>query len=129
MVPQITFNPLKHRYYPGTEYWHTACKAPEGTHTSGITQPPVMALSAPMVATAFLAGNEAMSQAERNDLSVLLKSTINFLTFLRNYRDPESSGLITVVHPWESGLDNAPPWDQPLSAPELDIDKILQAVQ
>ena len=25
------------------------------------------------------------------------------------------SGLVTILHPWESGLDNSPIWDQPLS--------------
>jgi hypothetical protein len=31
------------------------------------------------------------------------------------YRDPEKSGLVTILHPWESGLDNSPIWDEPLS--------------
>jgi hypothetical protein len=30
-------------------------------------------------------------------------------------RDPEMSGLVTIMHPWESGMDNSPIWDQPLS--------------
>ena len=30
-------------------------------------------------------------------------------------RDPEKSGLITILHPWESGLDDSPSWDEPLS--------------
>ena len=30
-------------------------------------------------------------------------------------RDPEKSGLVTIFHPWESGLDDSPVWDEALS--------------
>jgi alpha,alpha-trehalase len=38
-------------------------------------------------------------------------------------RDPDRSGLITCVHPWESGRDNLPDWDEPLAAvtPKVDV--------
>ncbi|MCT6839291.1 MAG: hypothetical protein M3036_16740, partial [Bifidobacteriales bacterium] len=26
-------------------------------------------------------------------------------------RDPESTGLVALLHPWESGSDNSPAWD------------------
>lgn len=29
-------------------------------------------------------------------------------------RDPENSGAVTLMHPWESGLDNSPVWDDAL---------------
>jgi hypothetical protein len=28
---------------------------------------------------------------------------------------PGGDGLVTIVHPWESGMDNSPSWDEPLS--------------
>jgi hypothetical protein len=31
-------------------------------------------------------------------------------------RDPEGTGLAVIYHPWESGMDNSPSWDQPLAA-------------
>jgi len=26
-------------------------------------------------------------------------------------RDPEKSGLVTILHPWKSVLDDSPSWD------------------
>jgi len=36
--------------------------------------------------------------------------------FYFSERDPRSENLVSIVHPWESGLDNAPLWDEPLAA-------------
>ena len=30
-------------------------------------------------------------------------------------RDPEKSGLVTIFHPWESGRDDFPIWDDALA--------------
>jgi hypothetical protein len=30
-------------------------------------------------------------------------------------RDPEGTGLVAVLHPWESGMDNSPLWDEALA--------------
>ena len=35
--------------------------------------------------------------------------------WLHTARDPEGTGLVTVFHPWESGLDNSPRWDGALA--------------
>ena len=34
--------------------------------------------------------------------------------FIRN-RDPKQTGLISILHPWESGYDNSPLWDKPMN--------------
>ncbi len=39
------------------------------------------------------------------------------------YRDPKYTGLISILHPWESGYDNSPLWDKPMS--KIKIDKNL----
>jgi len=39
--------------------------------------------------------------------------------YLATARDPEGSGLVTIYHPWESGTDNSPRWDDPLAAVEV----------
>jgi glycogen debranching enzyme len=36
--------------------------------------------------------------------------------FYLTWRDPEAENLVSIVHPWESGLDNAPLWDEALAA-------------
>ena len=34
-------------------------------------------------------------------------------------RDPRDEGLVCIVHPWESGLDNSPIWVGPLKAAQV----------
>jgi neutral trehalase len=41
---------------------------------------------------------------------------VNWHRWLHTARDPERTGLVTILHPWESGLDNSPRWDQPLES-------------
>jgi len=38
---------------------------------------------------------------------------------LKRYRDPEDCGLLTIVHPWESGTDDSPRWDSVLNRIDL----------
>jgi hypothetical protein len=33
-------------------------------------------------------------------------------------RDPHGTGLVSIIHPWESGMDNSPVWDDALDAVE-----------
>jgi glycogen debranching enzyme len=107
-VPHIVFNPVvpEGAYFPGPEFWQA--RSPSGAATSGIVQPPVHALAAWRV-----------HQAEP-DLGFLRRIYPRLVAqqeFLRTARrSPE--GLISIVHPWESGMDNSPAWDRPLSAVE-----------
>jgi hypothetical protein len=39
--------------------------------------------------------------------------------YLTTFRDPERSGLVTIYHPWASGIDNSPRWDDALAAIEV----------
>ncbi|MEL6922723.1 MAG: trehalase family glycosidase, partial [Bacteroidota bacterium] len=39
-----------------------------------------------------------------------------------DHRDPEEEGLIYIQHPWSSGTDNSPVWDDALG--RIDVDKI-----
>jgi glycogen debranching enzyme len=109
-VPHIVFNPAvpEGAYFPGPEFWQA--RSPSGAATSGIVQPPVHALAAWRV-----------HQAEP-DLAFLRRIYPKLVAqqeFLRaDRRSPE--GLISIVHPWESGMDNSPAWDRPLSAVETD---------
>jgi hypothetical protein len=42
--------------------------------------------------------------------------------YLASRRDATGYGLASVVHPWESGLDNSPSWDEAMSAVPVDPD-------
>jgi len=40
---------------------------------------------------------------------------------LKRYRDTEDCGLLTIVHPWESGTDDSPRWDSLLHRIDLNM--------
>lgn len=105
-VPHIVFNPgvPEGAYFPGPEFWDV--RAPSGSWTSGIIQPPVHALAAWQVHKA---------EPDVGFLRRIYPRLVAQQEFLRTARrSPE--GLISIVHPWESGMDNSPAWDAPLAA-------------
>lgn len=107
MVPQIIFNPTAGGYFPGPDVWQSerSPHAPPGVSTSGITQPPVLATAA----LAAYGRDPDRSRAEAFAREVYPKIKA-YHEFLYRERNPDGSGLIVVVHPWESGLDNSPPY-------------------
>jgi hypothetical protein len=120
MVPHIVFdlNVARGAYEPGPNAWGTALHAPSGTATSGICQPPIHALALARVREISARRGDG-SLAEVDDAIVDLYPRLDrWHRWLRTARDPQGSGLVTILHPWESGLDNSPRWDRPLSAVE-----------
>jgi neutral trehalase len=109
LVPQIVFNPEGTGYFPGPDVWQSerSPDAPSGVATSGITQPPVLATAALAIWTnAHASGREEATAFLRE---VYPKIRL-YHQFLYSERDPDGTGLAIVVHPWESGLDNSPPY-------------------
>ena len=107
LVPQIVFNPSASGYFPGPDVWQSkrSPNAPRDVETSGITQPPVMATAVRrIVETAPFETRLWRSRARSIRRSSL------YHRWLHTERDPDGSGLVVVVHPWESGLDNSPPY-------------------
>ena len=98
MVPHITFD---HRYikeyFPGPDVWGRS-------KSSTISQPPVWA-----IALEYLLLKGADVEWVKSMLPSIEKSHL----FYSKYRDPENLNLVTVVHPWESGMDNCVGWDNP----------------
>jgi len=78
--------------------------APRDVDTSCITQPPLVAIAARRVADALPPGNR------RTFLAELFPKLVAYHSWLYAERDPKGSGLITLIHPWECGLDTTPPW-------------------
>src|SRR3990167_8606634 len=91
---------------PDKNVWNSSLSphAPDYIHTSGITQPP-------MLAEAIVKIGQKLKKAERR---LWYKQTFPALLayheWLYKDRDPHNEGLILLVHPWETGLDNTPPW-------------------
>src|SRR5690348_5322701 len=112
LVPHIIFDATAEHYEPGPRTWKTigAPGAPQSARTSSITQPPIAATAARIVLD--------RSGGDR-DVETQLRSIVAPLdrwhTWFANTRIPAGAELPCIVHPWESGMDNAPRWDAPLS--------------
>lgn len=107
MVPHIIFHEEDDGYFPGPDVWQTGRPVP----TSGITQPPV----------AGFAAKRIFDRAKDRDLAeararALLPRIHAWHEWFFRCRDPEGSGLVAIIHPWESGRDNSIDWDQPFAA-------------
>lgn len=105
MVPHVRYAPDPDgAYFPQAEYWRPPEDlAPPGIATSGITQPPVHAMAARRLHDAGVAVSPE-----------LFHRLVRWHRYLLGPRDPEASGGVTILHPWESGTDNSPRWDGPL---------------
>lgn len=79
-------------------------EAPRGVETSCITQPPLPAVAAWRVALAL------PDQERQAFLAEVLPHLLAYHRWLYEARDPRLRGLVTLIHPWECGLDTTPPW-------------------
>ncbi len=113
MLPHIVFNPAvpPGAYFPGPEFWDSdrAAGHRKGPATSGITQPPLHALAAREVHRRAQDPVRAHAFLER-----IYPKLVAQHDYLARWRDPAGHGLAVIVHPWESGMDNAPIWDDDL---------------
>jgi glycogen debranching enzyme len=111
MVPHIVFHPTGFDYAPGPEIWDSAsCPGAPPIATSGLTQPPVLA-------TAVRALHEAAP--DPGFLEEVLPAVEAWHAWLHRERAFDGSGLVAILHPWESA-DNAPRFDRALARVELD---------
>lgn len=78
--------------------------SPDDVATSGITQPPV-------IAEAVVKIGAKMKMPERRSwYQTIYPALLAHHEWLYRERDPHNEGLVLQVHPWETGLDNTPPW-------------------
>jgi len=112
MVPHIVFNEKEKTYFPAADFYDITRSpyAPKHIGTSGMTQPPVHAISC-----YYIYENAEDKMKAKEFLSTIYPKLKLFHRFLLTDRDPEKSGLVTIFHPWESGLDDSPVWDEALS--------------
>jgi alpha,alpha-trehalase len=115
LIPHIIYNPGESKYYPPAELWQTAGFTRDGIKTSGITDPPLIAIAAE-----YICDHASDDQKRRDSLNTLLPAIKAYHDHLKRYRDPEDCGLLTIVHPWESGTDDSPRWDSLLDRIDLD---------
>jgi len=122
-VPHIAFDTENNarEYFPGPRFWasDTIAGTPRRP-TSGIVQPPIHAVAAWEVYQA--AKDPAARRAAVEELRWLYPRLVAQQRYLRKERDVAGGGLASLVHPWESGLDNSPAWDDALAAVPPDPD-------
>jgi len=111
MIPHMTFDlGLAHRQ--DRELWrsYTSPYSPDGIATSGITQPP-------LIAEAVVQIGKKLSKAERILwFKKTYPSLLKYHQWFYTDRDPTHEGLVSLFHPWETGLDSTPPWTSELHA-------------
>ena len=110
LLPHIRFADDA-RYFPGPEFWQTqrSSRAPAHPQTSGIVQPPVHATAAWQV----YRRDSDRDRAERF-LRELMPRLVAWHEYLYRERTRDGGGLVEIWHPWESGMDNSPLWDDVL---------------
>ena len=89
--------------------------SPDDVVTSGITQPP-------MLAEAVVRVGEKLNKTERRSwYKKMYPVLLRHHQWLYSDRDPHNEGLVLQLHPWETGLDNTPPWMQELLDHQLPL--------
>jgi hypothetical protein len=104
MLPNIIFTKDAERRE--TEMWRSYVSpySPDKVATSGITQPPLLA-------EAIVRVGQKMRLSERRTwYGQMYPHLLKYHEWLYRDRDPHQEGLILLLHPYESGLDNSPPW-------------------
>ena len=110
-VPHILFHDKNTNYYPNYTAWNCGNKI----SSSGITQPPVMA----SILKKILDKN-ALNKKQFIKIKKIVKKLKKYHEWFIKYRDPDKTGLVSILHPWESGYDNSPLWDAPLNKIKLE---------
>ena len=115
MIPHILFHDLNTDYYPNHSVWNCGDKI----RSSGITQPPVLAI----ILKKILDKNK-IKTSEKVKIKLIVKKLKKYHDWLIKYRDPKNTGLVSILHPWESGYDNSPLWDYSMN--EVKVEKNLK---
>ena len=116
MIPHIVFAVGVDGYFPGPDRWdceRLAANAPQGRHTSGITQPPVHAIAVQRILDRARARGRSTRSVAEAFLDRRWDDLVRWHRWLAEARDPEQVGRITLYHGWESGMDNSPRWNSP----------------
>ncbi|MES0022334.1 MULTISPECIES: trehalase family glycosidase [unclassified Mesorhizobium] len=117
LVPHIIYHVPSDGYFPGPEVWGTDRQPP----TSGISQPPIAATCLRYIIEMSADRDAALKRA-----APLVVNLLRWHRWWHEARDPEGTGLVSILHPWESGRDNSVDWDEPLNAfePVVDVSKL-----
>ena len=89
---------------PHCNYWRGGAAYLWGQdERSSITQPPLVAVAAKLVYE---------RSADKPFLETIYRAISAYHDWFDRRRDPDGDGLVALIHPWESGGDALPRWDQ-----------------
>ncbi len=120
MLPHIVFDKNNlGKYFPEPDFWKTELSknAPDNHLTSGITQPPIHAY-----AVLKIYENSKDKKKVKEFLKWIYPKLVKLHRYLYLERNPDDNGLVYIIHPWESGMDNSPMWDPVLK--RIDLSKV-----
>lgn len=111
-LPQIIYDVTRDDdYSPGASFWKST-DHPDApiVPTTGLIQPPNHAWAA------WEVHRINPDASTRNGfLNRVYPNLVAWHEYLGTRRDRGGRGLASVVHPWESGMDNSPLWDEALA--------------
>lgn len=133
MMPNMIFAPDKTGRRPNFWDSKSSIYAPSDYETSGITQPP-------MLAEAVVRIGKQMKAAERRKwYRKVWPNLLAYHEWLYRERNPHAEGLVVLVHPWETGLDNNPAWMEMMhnqqkatwikAVEKLKLDRVIERVR
>jgi Trehalase len=105
MIPHMLFN-KDPRYQRDMDSWQSSLSShsPSNAATSGITQPPLLAEAVKRI------GQQLHIDHRKTYYKKVLPKLVKYHQWFYSERDPKGNGLVVQVHPYETGLDNTPPW-------------------
>jgi hypothetical protein len=123
-VPHIVFDPAtaEDDYFPGPKFWDIPAYGDRAARGgTGIVQPPMHAIAAWEVYRHAAAHGATCAQEARAELEWLYPRLVRQQDYLTGARNLGGAGLASTVHPWESGLDNSPAWDEAMANVPADL--------
>lgn len=105
MIPHMVFAE-RTSYRSPTNLWRSTVSpyAPDNYDTSGITQPPMLAEAIVQI------GKKLNAKDRKKWYRKVYPYLVDYHMWMYRDRNPHAEGLVVLIHPWETGLDNTPPW-------------------
>ena len=102
MLPHVVYHDIKSDYFPDPGFWQisNSLNAPKCA-TTGITQPPLLATVINKIHKKF---------SITDFIKEIFPKLLAWHRWLHTYRDADGTGLVCIIHPWESGTDDSPRW-------------------
>jgi len=114
MIPHIIFHQKNNNYFPGEDFWNHKGKSKKPT--TCITQPPVI------ISVVYWLTNIG-DEYDLEQAKLLYHQLFKYLKWFNDERDIDNLGLIKIIHPWETGRDNSPDWDEAMKNIKIKIDE------